>query len=172
MRKKSTTREVGGKRERKERRREKKKGEERERKEVKETTETGSARDREETRETAFNYLPTGVKDGSFAPASSTPVSQLPRHPSLSFSSVSSATPVCLSPCHPSPSLLHMKASLLLRSSYVPCFFLSLHRGKQIHHGGWARELSPFPLSPPLPASAHRPTSSRPRLCGALNVTN
>lgn len=136
-------------------------------------TETGSARDREETRETAFNYLPTGVKDGSFAPASSTPVSQLPPSPQLplffqrffryphfplAVSPVSFA--LTYESISPYPSLLSFHVS----------FSLFTGENKFTMEGGRERSLLFLPLLPS--PTAHRSTSSRPRLCGALNVTN
>lgn len=113
--------------------------------------ETGSARDREETRETAFNYLPTylptyGVKNGSFAPASTTPASQLPAADRLSFSSVPSATPFFL--------VVSLVASVFLapayktylsRSAFPSCFSLPLflHDGKTNSPGGRWRGFLP-----------------------------
>lgn len=107
------------------------------------TMETGSARDREETRERPrpTTHLPTGVKNGSFAPASTTPANQPPAADRLSFSSL------------PSTALFFLVVSLVASIFLAPAcktnlshspfrrvpLFLShspTAAGKQIHPGG------------------------------------
>lgn len=174
MRKKSTTREVGGKREREKREKEREK-------ERREARKEGSKRDDgdrkcERQRGDAGDrvQLPTYggegrlVCSGLFHPREPATPSPQPlffqrffRYPRLPLA----VSPVSFAPTYesiPSP-------PFLLRS-----VFLSLSpQGKT--NSPWrvgARALSFCSLSPLLPASSHRPTSSRPRLCGALNVTN